>query len=93
MKKKLALLMVAMTMQPALAQEADDNALVAQAIPYPAPGLIECGKALEQGNILKTDATGALHIAIAGYYFVISVDEKEMRCRMYGHVEPLKSLP
>lgn len=69
---------------PALAEDAEVLVLPAQ--PYPMPTLEACKQVLEQGRVVKTDANGALHIPFDGFYFVIEVDETEMRCRMYRHI-------
>lgn len=69
---------------PVRAEEA--GILVLPAEPYPTPKLEVCKQVLEQGRVVKTDANGALHIPFDGFYFVIEVDEKEMRCRMYRHI-------
>ena len=83
MKTKIALLALALTAQPTLAQEVFPLVLEGREV---MPDITACQTALEQGQILKTDETGALHISIADLYFVILVDEKEMTCRMFRHV-------
>lgn len=74
---------ITLTAQPSLSQ---DSVLVLKAQEYPAPTLDQCKTALEAGKVIKTDADGALHVPFDGFYFVIEVDEKEMRCRMYRHI-------
>lgn len=78
------ILFTALVGLPALAEDA--GVLVLPAQPYPTPKLEVCKQVLEEGRIVKTDASGALHIPFDGFYFVIEVDEKEMRCRMYRHI-------
>lgn len=80
----LSLLFTAILGLPALTEEA--GVLVLPAQPYPLPKMEVCKQVLEQGRIVKTDANGALHIPFDGFYFVIIVDEKELRCRMYRHI-------
>lgn len=70
-------------MQPALADDAET--LVVPAILQPMPDLVTCKQVLLQGRVVKIDANGALHIPFDGFWFVIEVDEKEMRCRKYYH--------
>lgn len=76
--------LIGFAIYPALSEEA--AVLVLPAKPQPTPTMDACKQVLEQGHIIKTDANGALHIPFDGFYFVIQVDEKEMRCQMYRHV-------
>lgn len=46
----------------------------------------DCRTALERGQLLKIDETGAYHLFISAFLFVIKVDETEMVCRAYRHV-------
>lgn len=80
-----ALVAIALAAQPALSQEADGSALVLEGREV-TPAMDACQAALELGQILKTDAAGAYHISLQDLYFVISVDETQMTCRMYRHV-------
>jgi hypothetical protein len=70
--------------QPAWSEEAET--LVAPGVPQPMPSIANCKQVLEQGRVVKIDANGALHIPFDNFWFVIEVDEKEMRCRMYRHI-------
>lgn len=73
-----------LTSYPALAQEAPVGwVLEGREVQ---PEMENCQIALERGQILKTDETGAYHIAAGDLYFVISVDETQMTCRAYRHV-------
>mgnify|MGYP000529377640 CR=1 FL=1 len=86
MNRILTALVFAVTLQPAFAQETPENMIVLPGREAPKPSMEGCKLALERGNIIKTDETGALHIPFEGYYFVIKVDETELVCRMYRHV-------
>ncbi len=70
----------------ARSQAAGDGVLILKAVEQPTPKMEDCKEALERGTSVKTDSTGALHIPFGGFYFLIQVDEKEMRCSMYRHV-------
>lgn len=83
MKTKLAMLAFALTMQPSFAQEVSPLVLEGREI---MPDMGVCSEALAKGQLLKTDATGAYHIAIVDLYLIISVDETQMTCRMFMHV-------
>jgi hypothetical protein len=86
-KPVLSLLLTALfglQLHPSWADEA--KILVAPAKSQPMPSLQVCKQVLEQGRVVKIDANGALHIPFDNFWFVIEVDEKEMRCRYYRHM-------
>ena len=85
MKTKLTLLAFALTIQPSFAQEAPPfrPVLIGREVQIK---MEDCRTALERGQLLKVDETGAYHLFLSPLLFIIKVDEMEMTCRAYRHV-------